>query len=1183
MNSFKRNLVIGYSFSLLLLLGSAVASYISINNLLYHNELVEHTNLVITKLENTISILKDAETGQRGFLLTGDEQFLDPYKGSLTKVYDEIKVLRSLTSDNQLQQLSLIKLTDVVQNRMNILQELIDKKKQNIIISNEDFRTGKIYMDQCRQLVTQMEEREEQLLAERTKKAKRFAETTPLFIVLASLLAVFITVISFIRLVKDYERRKVLQDAIIQKDKDVTERINIISGIAEKVTDGNYQVRIDEGYSDKLGNLATSLNKMTGSLQHAFGLLSKKEWLQTGISGLNNKMLGEQTILSIAEGILNHLTNYTESDIGAFYHYENDVLRFITGYAYQPEEDKKYILPGHGMAGQAVVSRKLISLKNIERSDILINYAAGDIRPRQIIALPVLFEGQVKAVIVLAAIKPFGEAHKEFLQAVSENIGIGVNTAETRKRLNELLNETQAQAEELAAQHSELEGINAELEAQSEKLQVSEEELKVQQEELLQSNSELEERTRLLEERNQLIAEQNRDIELKAEQLELGSKYKSEFLANMSHELRTPLNSILLLSRLMAENNQHNLSDEEVEYARVIQSSGKGLLQLIDEILDLSKIESGKMQMNFSDVPVKALTENLQLLFKQVAIEKNLDFEITVADAVPEIIETDELRLEQVLKNLISNALKFTASGSVKLSISRNGEMISFKVTDTGIGIAKEKQQIVFEAFQQEDGSTRRNYGGTGLGLSISRELSRLLGGDIAIESEPGKGSSFTLSIPLTKPVASAQPPVAEQPLYMPVGTATNQRNYNNISIPPNIPDDRNDTSPVDRVILIIEDDIVFAGMLLEFTRKNGYKGIVAVRGDEGIELAKKYRPEGILLDIYLPVMDGWTVIESLKADKSTNRIPVHVMSSVDLKKRSLQAGAVDFLDKPLSTESMADVFRKIRQLGNDALKKVLIAEENEVHARALAFYLEANDIRAVIVNNMPGAVETLQSPEHDCVIINIGEAGVENYEMLAKIRSTAAVAGTAIIVFTGKTLVPSEEARIKRYADSIVIKTAHSYKRMLDEVSLFLHHMDAGTKPAWTGKLKDVLKDKKVLLVDDDVRNIYSLTKAMEQYGIQVTSATDGKEALKVLEETSGIQLVLMDMMMPEMDGYQTTAAIRNLSRYKNLPIIAVTAKAMAGDREKCIEAGASDYITKPVDTDQLVSLLRVWLYDKH
>jgi CheY-like chemotaxis protein/two-component sensor histidine kinase len=647
-----------------------------------------------------------------------------------------------------------------------------------------------------------------------------------------------------------------------------------------------------------------------------------------------------------------------------------------------------------------------------------------------------------------------------------------------------------------------------------------------------------------------------------------------------------------LLSRLLSENHGNNLSTDQVEYANVIQSSGKGLLTLIDEILDLSKIESGKMDLELADVSIQSITHEMHSLFNAIAKEKNLDFHISVEKDIPAIIETDKLRLEQILRNLISNALKFTKKGSVELKIARQDSSIAFAVKDTGIGIPKEKQQTIFEAFQQADGSTRRQYGGTGLGLSISRELAKLLGGEIKLNSEPGRGSEFTLRLPLEK--------IKSVPSKAGVSTLENisinerganvqtqdSADYITDKIPASIPDDRQLVSKSDKVILIIEDDTAFARSLLDYTRAKGYKGIVAVRGDEGVELAKQFLPLGILLDVQLPVRSGWEVMEELKSDPNTRPIPVHMMSSHEVKTRSLSKGAVDFINKPVAFEKLGEIFQKIENALSRHPKKVLIVEENTKHAEALAYFLESYNVATEIRDSIDEGVKVLSGKGVDCVILDMGIPAQRSYDVLEDVKKSPGLENLPIIVFTGKNLSHVEEMKIKQYADSIVVKTAHSYERILDEVSLFLHLVEDNKKESKTyrykkmGELGEVLKGKTILIADDDVRNIFSLTKSLENFGIKVLSAIDGREALKQLQEKEKVDLVLMDMMMPEMDGYESTKRIRNIPKYKNLPIIAVTAKAMTGDREKCIAAGASDYITKPVDVDQLISLLRVWLY---
>jgi CheY-like chemotaxis protein len=584
----------------------------------------------------------------------------------------------------------------------------------------------------------------------------------------------------------------------------------------------------------------------------------------------------------------------------------------------------------------------------------------------------------------------------------------------------------------------------------------------------------------------------------------------------------------------------------------------------------------------------------MQALFEPIARDKGLALQLVAHPGAPAAIETDQTRLEQILKNLLSNALKFTAKGSVTLSV-QNGETpgtIRFAVKDTGIGIPEDKQQVIFEAFQQADGSTRRKYGGTGLGLSISRELAKLLGGHISLESNGHDGSEFSVTVPVTrkdeKAAATPAPaPVVKEPTVVDEGlSARDGISYLAPLIPADIPDDRDHIQPGDAVVLIVEDDTYFAKALLDFTRQRGYKGIVTVRGDMAGELARKYRPIGILLDIQLPVKDGWQVMEELKNDPATRPIPVHIISSLEAKKESLMKGAVDFVSKPVTMESMQHIFEKLEFVLQRSTKKVLILEENAKHAKALAYFLGNYQVNSEISSTVRDGVQLLQQKDVDCVILDMGIPDRQAYEALEAVKEIKGLENLPIIIFTGKSLSRAEEQRIRQYADSIVVKTAHSYQRMLDEVSLFLHLVSENNAAAQSGNgkmalLNEVLKGKTVLVADDDVRNIFSLTKALEMHQMKVLSAVDGKEALQQLSDHH-VDIVLMDMMMPEMDGYDAIAAIRKQPSMANLPVIAVTAKAMMGDREKCLKAGASDYISKPVDVDQLISLLRVWLYDK-
>ncbi|TDH29057.1 response regulator [Segetibacter sp. 3557_3] len=1197
-SSFKRNLLVGFGLSLALLIASSIASSISIRNLLASSKRVQHTNEVLRKLDYVLSVIQDAESTQRGFLLTNDQRFLQPFNGDNRRYHTLLDDIKELTSDNPYQQEDCIKLAGVIGKRMAILEANIERKKQNQPISNDMLLHGTYYMDSVRVIIGKMQFRETVLLGERTSLLNRFSSLTPAFILLAALLSIAVTVISFLRVLKDFKTRVLLEQDLKQKDREVSSRLTIIQGIADKISAGDYKIRVDDEGKDILGSLAFSLNKMASSLDFSFSNLSHREWLQSGIAKLNEKIISERELDVLTYVVIEFITEYTKSQIGAFYlTHEDRKLLLSASVSLNTDKAAREIKFGEGLAGQVAISGKEMILENISETEFVIDYSAGSIKPASLIAVPIYYERKLKGVIELASLKPYETVTLEFLKAASFNIGMAIHSARDQERLKELLAETQSQSEELQAQHSELENINAEIEAQAEKLQASEEELRVQQEELQQSNQELEERSRLLEEKNELILERNLEIQSKAEELELSTRYKSEFLANMSHELRTPLNSILLLSRLLTENHGGNLSKEDIEYASVIQSSGNGLLTLIDEILDLSKIESGKMELEFTQVNVDDVSDELKGLFQPVAKDKGIEFKLEKNGDLPEVFETDRLRLEQVLRNLISNALKFTPRGAVTLEISSAADNVFFAVRDTGIGIAKDKQEIVFEAFKQADGSTRRKFGGTGLGLSISRELARLLGGEITLESEEGKGSTFTLSLPKQHVAVVNPDPAGFTPVQGPTVNSTREEEvgakpltddeYITAFIPSPVPDDREHIEPGDKLILIIEDDTAFARSLLDFTRKKGYKGIVAVRGDEGIQLAKQFLPTGILLDVQLPIKSGWQVMDELKSDPVTKPIPVHMMSSLELTKKSISKGAIDFINKPVAFEKLGEIFGKIEDALSRFPRKVLIVEENDKHAQALSLFLKEFNVSSEIEHTVGGGIEALNRKEVDCVILDMGVPGQHSYDTLEQIKKTPGFETLPIIIFTGTNLSYVEEMRIKQYADSIVIKTAHSYQRILDEVSLFLHLVEENKKDKGSGRYKkmgeigEVLKGKTVLLADDDVRNIFSLTKSLESYGMKVITAVDGKEALSQLDSTPGVNLVLMDMMMPEMDGYESTRRIRGNPKYRKLPVIAVTAKAMTGDREKCIEAGASDYITKPVDVDQLISLLRVWLYE--
>ncbi len=1186
-----------FFISTVLLIISLVSSLYSTKELVNSSKMVNHTNEVLIEAENLISYMKDAETGQRGYIITLDPIFLEPYKMAHDKVGISYRNIRDLTVDNPVQQQNIAEAKKLM-DRKFVQMELIVNLQQNIRNSNKDttrryneMMRGKQIMDELRLVVDRIKNEEKRLLEIRSSQQDTFIVYTPILVISAALLSILITIFSYIKIKRDLDERlkKQLEDEA--KYKETTERINVMEGLTQKVSAGDYSIRSSDDKQDELGRVSKALNVMTASLQTTFTTLENKAWLQEGSVKIADAMRGERNIKRLTENLLASVTAYLKVPLATFY--VNSTGTFTLTSSHSIANAPKQFMLGDGLIGQAAKDKHVKIITNLP-PDFVLSSSIGNTLPVSLLIVPLVYDNETIAVMELGFLRDITPIEKELLEENREAIAIGINATLSYIKLQDLLEETQAQTEELQVQHTELENLNSELEAQSQQLQASEEELRVQQEELQQTNEELEERSLLLEERNN-------EVRKKADELEQSTKYKSEFLANMSHELRTPLNSILLLSRLLSENNDSNLNADQVEYAKVIQSSGNGLLGLIDEILDLSKIEAGKMELEYLDVSVNEIAEDINSLFKPVAKNKNLEFNVTVGPGVPPVIETDKVRLEQIIKNLISNALKFTSQGSVSFDIKvcpLNSALLCFIVKDTGIGIHKEKQHLIFEAFQQADGSTKRKFGGTGLGLSISRELTKLLGGDIHLSSVVNEGSEFILRIPLKKHtnIASFQPEpssltgVENEQNILAEKQSEHDAKYIASVIPASIKDDRNSIGRDDKVILIIEDDTNFAKSLLQFANKKGYKAVVAVRGDEGLVYARKYLPVGILLDVQLPVKSGWEVMDELKADNYTRHIPVHMMSSYQVKNESLLKGAVDFINKPFAHEQMQDVFKKIEHVMQGGAKKVLIVEDNPKHAKALAYFLETFNISSEVRSDINEGVSALKQEDINCVILDMGIPDVNAYKLLEEAKKNPGFENLPIIIFTGKSLSVAEEQRIKHYADSIVVKTAHSYQRMLDEVSLFLHIVEEKKKPAEGGPdykkmamLNEILNNKTVLIVDDDVRNIFSLSKALESLKMNIVTAVDGKEALVKLKANPQIDVVLLDMMMPEMDGYETAKHIRNNPSWKKLPVIAVTAKAMTGDREKCINAGASDYITKPVDVDQLLSLLRVWLYEKN
>lgn len=970
---------------------------------------------------------------------------------------------------------------------------------------------------------------------------------------------------------------------------------------ADKIGRGDYspvvQVRSE---SDKLG---ASLKNMKANLQELSRENEIRNWFLTGNSELNDLMRGEQEILELAQEVVRKLTVYLNAQIGAIYLAENGHLRLVGSYAFHHRKDNNNVFKiGEGLIGQAALEKKPIVFSQVPDDYIKINSGLGNTSPKNIIVYPFLYDKEVKGVIEIGSSGEFSETDREFLEMVTENIGIAFNSSQSRTVLKKLLEETQRQAEELEAQQEELRQTNEELQEKTNLLEESEAELKAQQEELQQTNEELEEQANLLEEQKNKLEVAKMDIETKARELEVTNKYKSEFLANMSHELRTPLNSILILAQLLGENKNKALGPKEVEFAKNIYSSGTDLLNLINEILDLSKVESGKIELEVEEVNITEIKENLQSTFREVAVNKEIDFEINQQVNGEYPFTTDKQRLEQILRNLLSNAYKFTdRGGRVTLDILKvtpphrlrnrrlrqQDEVIAFSVSDTGIGIPESKQAVVFEAFQQADGSTKRKYGGTGLGLSISRELANALGGEIKLESEEGKGSNFTLYLPLSYDVSMAVPSEKEVSV---------RRKSDRMPAPHVAPDDLIQHEEVsddryaikenDKVILIVEDDVQFANIMLDFIREKRYKGILAHQGNVGLSLARHYQPDAIILDMKLPVMDGAEVLKHLKNDPDLRHIPVQVISGYDRRNEGFELGAFDFIKKPITQNELNSAFGRIEEFISRKLKKLLIVEDNKQQNMAIRELVSDGDVKSYSAYTGEEAYAMMQKEKFDCIIIDLGLPDMGGIDLLEKVKADEALNKIPVIVYTGKELSKEETARLNKLANTVVLKTVDSTERLLDETVLFLHSVEAKLpkeKQQIIRKLHrtdEVLKSKKVLIVDDDMRNIYSLTNALEEEGVRCITAENGREAIKILKEQPDTDIILMDVMMPEMDGYEATREIRKKSQFNKLPIIALTAKAMKGDREKCLEAGMSDYVAKPVNIDQLLSLMRVWLY---
>jgi HAMP domain-containing protein/CheY-like chemotaxis protein/signal transduction histidine kinase len=962
----------------------------------------------------------------------------------------------------------------------------------------------------------------------------------------------------------------------------LTTQVRAIAEVATAVTKGDLTRSIQVEARGEVAELKDNINTMIGNLRLTTDRNTEQDWLKTNLAKFTNMLQGQRDLATVGRLLLTELTPLVNAQQGVIYQMESEEtprLRLLSAYADDGVNGHCPSLRlGEGLIGQCAADKRRMLITEMPENATPIGSALFKVAPRNVIVLPVLFESQVKAVIELASISAFTMLQTTFLEQLTTSIGIVLNSIEATMQTEGLLKQSQQLAGELQAQQRELQQTNEQLE---------------------QKAQQLAERNVEVERKNQEIEQARRAVEEKATELALTSRYKSEFLANMSHELRTPLNSILILGQQLTENPEGNLTGKQVEFARTIHGAGTDLLNLISDILDLSKIESGTVTVEAEDILFSNLLDMVARPFRHEAENRQLSFDVHIDANLGRSIVTDSKRLQQVLKNLLSNAFKFTAQGGVRLNVSaalggwsaehpilnQAPAVVAFEVADTGIGIPVEKQKIIFEAFQQADASTSRKYGGTGLGLAISRELSNLLGGEIHLRSTPGVGSAFTLYLPLryvgpsTAVKAMAETPArtapaAGSPILAPERPIEQ------------IPDDRLEIQPGDVILLIVEDDPHYARIMIDLARHNGFKTLLAMRGDDALELAKQYQPTAVSLDVFLPDMLGWNVLSQLKQNPLTRHIPVQIITLDEDRQHGLARGAFSFIVKPTTPEGIADALSKIREFAKPRRKRLLVVEDNKAEQLSISELLGHDDIEIAAAGTGVEALSVLQSGPYDCVVLDLRLPDMSGFEVLERMREDAMLADIPVVVFTGRELSAEEDAQLHSMARSIVVKGVESPERLLDETALFLHRVITdlpSEKQRMLERLNSSDEDlvgRKVLLVDDDSRNIFALSSVLERRGMQVLTSTTGSEAIELMESTPDLAIVLMDIMMPEMDGYQTIEKIRKSPAHRRLPIIALTAKAMKGDREKCLEAGASDYLAKPVNTEQLLSSLRMWLH---
>jgi CheY-like chemotaxis protein/signal transduction histidine kinase/HAMP domain-containing protein len=965
----------------------------------------------------------------------------------------------------------------------------------------------------------------------------------------------------------------------------LTNQVRAIAEVTTAVTKGDLTRSIQVEASGEVAELKDYINTMINNLRLTTDRNNEQDWLKTNLARFTGMLQGQRDLTTVGRSLLSELAPLVSAQQGVIYQMESEesgTMVLLSAFADSDQDGHPSRLHvGNGLVGQCAAEKQRMLITEVPANAVPIRSGLFQAVPRSVIVLPILFEDRVKAVIELASLSIFTASHLAFLDQLTSSIGIVLNSIEATMQTEGLLKQSQQLATELQTQQTELQQTN---------------------EQLAQKAQQLAEQNVEVERKNQEIEQARRAVEEKAKELALTSKYKSEFLANMSHELRTPLNSILVLGQQLADNPDSNLTNKQVEFARTIHGAGTDLLNLITDILDLSKIESGTVSVQAEEVFFASLLDMIARPFRHEAENRHLNFEVHSDPHLTRSLVTDSKRLQQVLKNLLSNAFKFTEKGGVRMSVfaaesgwteghpvlGRSAAVVAFEVTDTGIGIPPEKQRIIFEAFQQADAGTSRKYGGTGLGLAISRELAGLLGGEIQLRSTPDEGSTFTLYLPQTYVGPSTGVPGAESKSSampapgQPTAGASSKRTIEQIAIA----DDRENLQPEDAILLIVEDDPYFATMLCDLARDNGFKVLVATRGAEALALAHEFQPTAISLDVFLPDMLGWTVLNHFKQDPRTRHIPVQMLTLDEDRQHGLARGAFSYLIKPATSEQLKAAFVRMKEYTAPRRKRLLVVEDNPAEQLSIRELLGYEDIDVEIASTGSQALAAIDEQPFDCVVLDLRLPDMSGFEILERFRDTPSLSDLPVVVFTGKDLSPEEDARLHLLARSVVVKGVESPERLLDETALFVHRVVTDLPPEKQKMLDllhhsdDALVGKKVLVVDDDVRNIFALSSVLERRGMTVLTAGTGREAINTLESTPDVAIVLMDIMMPDMDGYETMQIIRRNPSFRRLPIIALTAKAMKGDREKCLEAGASEYLAKPVNTEQLLSALRMWFH---